>query len=295
MSFIDGSVVNVALPAMQRTFATSFATLQWVFNGYLLALASLILLGGAAGDRFGRRRIFIVGLGVFVAASVACGLTTTSQSLIVARFVQGVGLPCSLRRASPSSAPPIAARGAAQRSARGPRRRRYDRTRAATRWVARRHDRLAFDFFPESAHRVAALLFALRLPPDRSSNQSTPLDFSGACWQRWRSAGDIWLHCARGAQADARCRCPGLRGTAPGCSFSATARAGALMPLSLFGNPSFSGANALTVLLYAALGGAFFLLPLVPDQGHGYSATAAGAACCPSRRSSDSARVGRVV
>jgi MFS family permease len=91
MGSIDGSVVNVTLPAMQRDFAAAFGTLQWVMNGYLLALANLILLGGAAGDRVRRRRVFIAGLCLFVAASVACAFAVSSNFLVGARFVQGVG------------------------------------------------------------------------------------------------------------------------------------------------------------------------------------------------------------
>ena len=90
MSFIDGSVVNVALPAMQRSLETSFGTMQWVVNGYMLTLASLILLGGSAGDRFGRRRMFMIGLAGFAAASLACGLAPSATWLIAARLAQGV-------------------------------------------------------------------------------------------------------------------------------------------------------------------------------------------------------------
>ena len=91
MSFIDGSVVNVALPAMQHNLATSFGTLQWVVNGYMLTFASLILLGGSAGDRFGRRRIFLIGLGTFALASLICGVAPSASWLVAARLAQGVG------------------------------------------------------------------------------------------------------------------------------------------------------------------------------------------------------------
>jgi MFS family permease len=89
LSFIDGSVVNVALPAMQRDFRADLATMQLIVNGYMLMLASLILLGGSVGDRFGRRRIFLIGLCCFAGASLACGLAPAVEWLIAARFVQG--------------------------------------------------------------------------------------------------------------------------------------------------------------------------------------------------------------
>src|ERR1700685_3934437 len=89
LSFIDGSVVNVALPAMQRDFRADLATMQLIVNGYMLMLASLILLGGSVGDRFGRRRIFLIGLCCFAGASLACGLAPAVDWLITARFVQG--------------------------------------------------------------------------------------------------------------------------------------------------------------------------------------------------------------
>src|SRR4029450_5571004 len=91
LSFIDGSVVNVALPAMQRGLETGLASIQWVGNGYLLSLASLSLLGGALGDRLGQRRMFLMGLVGFSAASLACGFAPSPHWLVAARVVQGGG------------------------------------------------------------------------------------------------------------------------------------------------------------------------------------------------------------
>src|SRR4051812_39695254 len=91
MAFLDGTIVNVALPAIGRDLDASTASLQWVLNGYLLTLASLILLGGSLGDRFGRRRIFVAGAGLFAAASLLCALAPTVEWLIAARLIQGVG------------------------------------------------------------------------------------------------------------------------------------------------------------------------------------------------------------
>src|ERR1700682_2584930 len=91
LAFIDGSVVNVGLPAIGRSLHTDAAGLQWVVNAYLLPLSALLLLGGAAGDRFGRRRLLIAGVLVFAIASLACAVAPTILSLLLARFVQGVG------------------------------------------------------------------------------------------------------------------------------------------------------------------------------------------------------------
>src|SRR5678816_998046 len=90
-AFIDGSVVSVALPAMQADLAAPVSQVQWIVNAYMLLLGALILIGGASGDRFGRRRIFIIGVLVFTAASVACGLAPNAAALIAARAVQGAG------------------------------------------------------------------------------------------------------------------------------------------------------------------------------------------------------------
>src|ERR1044071_3607828 len=91
MAFLDGSVVNVALPAMRRDLGGGISVLQWVVDGYLLTLSALLLLGGALGDRYGRRRVFLGGLVVFTLASLACGVAPTGTALILARLAQGVG------------------------------------------------------------------------------------------------------------------------------------------------------------------------------------------------------------
>src|SRR5881398_2873439 len=91
MAFLDGSVVNVALPAMRRDLGGGLSMQQWVLDGYLLTLSALLLLGGALGDRYGRRRLYVIGLVAFTVASLGCGLAPTGTALIVARLVQGAG------------------------------------------------------------------------------------------------------------------------------------------------------------------------------------------------------------
>src|SRR5436190_14386610 len=91
MAFLDGTVVNVALPSIGRDLGASTSALQWILNGYLLTLASLILLGGSLGDRYGRRRVFVIGAGVFTVSSLLCAIAPSSGLLIVARLLQGIG------------------------------------------------------------------------------------------------------------------------------------------------------------------------------------------------------------
>src|SRR3954452_7049438 len=91
MAFLDGTVVNVALPDIGRDFDATTGSLQWILNGYLLTLASLILLGGSLGDRYGRRRVFVIGVGLFTLASLLCAAAPNTETLIGARLLQGVG------------------------------------------------------------------------------------------------------------------------------------------------------------------------------------------------------------
>src|SRR5437867_8096042 len=91
MAFIDGTVVNVALPALQRELGATVADVQWVVEAYALFLSALLLVGGSMGDRFGRRRVYASGIALFAAASTACGLAASVGQLVIARAVQGVG------------------------------------------------------------------------------------------------------------------------------------------------------------------------------------------------------------
>jgi MFS family permease len=91
LAMLDATVVNIALPAVGRDLGTDFATLQWIVNAYTLTLASLILLAGALGDRFGRRRVFLIGVVWFALASLLCGLAPTAEVLVAARALQGIG------------------------------------------------------------------------------------------------------------------------------------------------------------------------------------------------------------
>jgi MFS family permease len=91
MAFLDGTIVNVALPAIGEDLHASTSALQWVLNGYLLSLASLILLGGSLGDRYGRRRVFVIGVWLFAGASLLCAIAPSVETLIAARFLQGIG------------------------------------------------------------------------------------------------------------------------------------------------------------------------------------------------------------
>jgi EmrB/QacA subfamily drug resistance transporter len=284
LGFIDGSVVNVALPAITRETGASFGGAQWVINGYMLTFASMILLGGSASDRFGRRRAFLWGLFGFVAASVACGLAPSPAALVACRLAQGVAaallVPASL--AIIGSAFSGEARGraigtwaaaGALTTALGP---------ALGGWLV---DAIGWRaiFFINLPIGAAAILLGLRLPADSGSAVEGPLDVAGAALAVLAlgllSYGLIAL--GEGGRFPAAVA---LVAAVPALVLflRREARAPApMMPLSLFGSRDFAGANALTVLLYAALSGALFLLPFLLIGSHGYSAAAAGAAFLP--------------
>ena len=284
LSFIDGSVVNVALPVIQKSLGGSLATMQWVVNTYMLALASLILPGGSAGDRFGHRRVFLIGLVGFAGASLACGLAPSAPWLIGARLAQGMAaallIPASL--AIVGAAYPDETRGpaigiwaaaGALTTSLGP---------PLGGWLIDTVGWRAI-FFINLPVAAAAWLLGLKLAPDRGSDSAEPLDIRGAALVAValgalgyglvafgggnHVAGVIAIAAAVPAtQLFIRLE---ARSTAP------------IVPPALFRSSDFAGANMLTVLLYAALSGALFLLPFMLIQTHGYSATAAGAAFLP--------------
>jgi EmrB/QacA subfamily drug resistance transporter len=284
LSFIDGSVVNVALPAIQQDFDAALGAMPWVVNGYLLALASLILLGGSAGDRFGRRRVFIMGLLGFAAASLACALAPSALWLVAARFIQG-GAGALL---TPTSLAMIGAAYTAK--ARG---------RAIGTWAAAGALTTALGpplggwlvdavgwrsiFLINPPLGVAAVALAMKLPADRGAADAAPLDQRGSALAVL-GLGALSYGLITLGQGGIRSAIVALVAAVPliALFIRAERRANApMMPLALFRDREFSGANTLTVLLYAALGGALFLLPLQLIQVHGYSTLAAGAAFLP--------------
>jgi EmrB/QacA subfamily drug resistance transporter len=284
LGFIDGSVVNVALPAIQASLQSSLATMQWVANGYMLMLAGLILLGGSAGDHFGRKRMFIVGLVGFAMASAACGLAPSAAWLIAARHVQGI----AAALLTPASLAIISAAYHGK-----------ERGRAIGTWAAAGALTTALGpplggwlvdtvgwrsiFFINVPVAILAWLLALKLPADSKRDSAEPLDLRGAVLAVMAlgllSYGLIAL--GEGNRA------PGAIAIvaaipAGGLFILAELRsAHPMVPLSLFRNRNFAAVNGLTVLLYAALSGVVFLLPFMLIQAHGFSATAAGAAFLP--------------
>ena len=284
LGFIDASVVNVALPAMERDLSASLGTLQWVMNGYLLTLASLILLGGSAGDRYGRRRVFIAGLIGFVSSSLACALAPNATWLIGARLAQGA----AAAFVTPTS---LAIIGAAYHGpARGPAIGTWAAAGALTTALGPPLGGWLVDvvgwrsiFFINLPLGAAAIWLALQLPADRADMRAAPLDRRGAALAIASLALACYGLIALG-EGRVVIGAAAIAGAIPLALLFvlAEARASApMLPLTLFANRTFSGANALTVLLYAALGGALFLLPFVLIQAHDYSALAAGAAFLP--------------
>jgi EmrB/QacA subfamily drug resistance transporter len=284
LGFIDSSVVNVALPAIQSGLGAELASMQWVVNGYMLTLASLILLGGAAGDRLGRRRVFLIGLAGFALTSIACGLAPSAAWLVAGRLAQGAAAAVLV----PASLAIIG--GAYSGEARG---------RAIGTWAAAGALTTALGpvlggwlvdtvgwrsiFFINIPLAIAAIGLALKLPADSATDPDKPLDWRGAmlavlglgllCY------GLIALGSGRAWTGSVA-----LAAALPVIWLFVKTEAGSdvpMMPLTLFHNETFAGANALTVLLYAALTGALFLLPFLLIQAHGYSAAAAGAAFLP--------------
>ena len=286
MAFIDGSVVNVGLPAIGRSFHADATGLQWVVNAYLLPLSALLLLGGAAGDRYGRRRLLIAGVLLFGLASLACAVAPTLVLLLIARFVQGASaamlMPNSLAILGQSFSGEAkgraigiwAATGAAA-GAIGP---------VLGGWLIDAGSwRLAFLINVPLA--AAAIALASRYVDRDIDDTAGSLDWLGgalataglglATWALTEGSGRAWspsTFVVLGA---------GLIFSL--LFLSAERRLGdnAMMPLSLFGSPSFVGLTLLTLLLYGALGGLFVLVPYVLIQAGGYTATQAGAALLP--------------
>jgi EmrB/QacA subfamily drug resistance transporter len=286
MVFIDGTVVSVALPAIQASLAATISQAQWIVNAYVLTLGTLILIGGAAGDRFGRRRVCIAGIVLFTAASVWCGLATSSAMLVAARAVQGVGgallVPSSLAIISASFAPQQRARAigtwagaSALTTALGP---------MVGGWLV---DTLSWRaiFFINVPLALVALLLAIRWVAESRDESVRGVDWAGSALA---VAGLGLLAYGLTAASNVGWAHAPVLGSlcASALLLSALlwweARAAApMLPLVLFRSLTFSGANAVTLLLYFALSGELFFLPFYLIDIQGYSAAGAGAAFLP--------------
>ncbi|OBF77874.1 MFS transporter [Mycobacterium sp. 852002-51613_SCH5001154] len=286
IAFLDSTVVNVALPAIGRDLRTGLAGQQWVLDGYLLSLTALLLSGGAAGDRYGRRRVFLSGLAVFTAASLACGLSPTVSWLIGARIVQGVGaaalVPGSLalidvgiRDQDRARAVGIWAGMSGVTTALGPLIGGWLVDAASWRWIF-------FLNIPLAA--AAGWITARHVPESRNTAARGRPDVLGAAAVMVGLAGMIYAL----IEAPSRGWTPitvaaATIGVAALVTFALieTRAAAPVLPLRLFRLRQFTGANLTTLAVYAALGGALFLLALQLQQTLHYSALAAGLATLP--------------
>lgn len=285
--FIDGTVVNVVLPVMQTTMGATVVGVQWVVEAYALLLSSLLLVGGALGDTFGRRRIFGVGMSIFAGASVWCGLSPGLESLVAARALQGIGgallTPGSLALISATFPPDERGRAIGTWSG-------FSGVAAALGpivggWLIDSFSwRWAF-FVNLPLSGIALTVLYLRIPESRDEQAKGRVDGLGAVLITVGLFGIVYglIESSRlgfGAPAVVASLTGGV--VAIGAFLFVEARlVSPMMPLELFRSIPFSCANLLTFLLYGALGGLLFYLPLNLIQVHGYSATGAGAAFLP--------------
>jgi len=286
LAFIDGSVTNVALPAIGKDLHATPAELQWTINAYLLPLSALLLMGGAAGDHFGRKRLLIGGVALFTLASIACALASDLTLLLTARVVQGVGAAILL----PNSLATLG--GAFTGEARG---------KAIGTWAASSAiagavgpplggwlvDTVGWRsiFFVNLPLGLLAILIAWRFVKE-SADGKQPLDWPGAVtatlalgaltWALtlWSSHRAIDTSSAIGIAAGLA-----LIGLFLWIEHHRGDRA--MMPFAMFGSRAFAGLTLLTFTLYGALGGLLLLMPYVLIQAGGYTALQAGFALLP--------------
>lgn len=285
MAFIDSTVVNVALPTLQTELQATVADVQWVVESYALFVAALILVGGSLGDRFGRRRIFVLGVVLFALASAWCGLAPTVKQLIIARGLQGMGgallIPGSL--AIIGAAFTDEQRGAAIglwsgftaiTSAAGPVLGGWLIETFSWRWI----------FLINLPLALIVVAISLWQVPESRDPQAPKSDWLGAVLAVV-GLGSMVYGLLESANAGFSAVVVGAM--AIGIAILAlffwveSRLASPMMPLSLFRSRTFSGANLLTLLLYSALGGALFFLPFNLIQVQSYSSTSAGAALVP--------------
>lgn len=285
MALLDGTVVNVALRRIGTDLGASLAQLQWITNGYLLALASLILLGGSLGDRFGRRRVFVIGVIVFMVFSLFCGLAQNPSELIAARVLQGVGAalltPGSLAMIQGTFHPADRSRAIGAWSglggiaaALGPFIGGWLVEYVSWRWV----------FLINLPIAIVTVVVAERWVPETSDPDSaSQFDFRGAALGVIGLGGLTFALIEAEALPVAVVVATAAVGAAALIVFVLAERSGAepMVPMELFGSRQFSAANAMTLLVYAALGAMLFFLVLQLQTVVGYGPLRAGIATLP--------------
>jgi EmrB/QacA subfamily drug resistance transporter len=283
---LDATVVGIALPTIGRAFHSGVGTLQWVVSGYSLTLAAFLLLGGSLGDRLGRRRIFAIGIVWFAVASACCGLAPNAGVLIAARVLQGVGgallAPASLAILQASFRPEDRSRAIGAWSglgglatAAGPLLGGY-LILASWRWV----------FYINIPLSVAVLMMTARhVPESRDPSTAGHVDFAGAGLAVLFLAGLTYgLIEGPGHGWTSPVVLVGLIVAAlagPAFLLVEQAKAHPMLPLGVFRSRQFSGANAVTFIIYGALGGALFLLPVELQLVSHYSPLSSGLALLP--------------
>ena len=278
MAFIDGTVVNIALPVLQATMGATISGVQWVVEAYTLFLAALMLTGGALGDRLGRKRVFLVGVGVFTAGSIACGLAPNMGMLIAFRALQGIGAALMV----PGSLSIISATFPDN-----------ERGKAIGTWSAFTsitmvigplvggffidHASWRAIFFINAPTAAIVLYLTLRYVPESRETKKRPIDFAGAALATTGLGSLVYGLIEKS-----------MIGVAAGIVLLAIfvvvewRSASPMLPLGLFRSRAFCGANLLTLFLYGALGGTLFFVPMNLMQVQGFTATQAGAAMIPS-------------
>src|SRR5947209_4753829 len=287
MAFLDSTVVNIALPRIGTDLGIGLSGLQWTVNAYTLTLSGFLLLGGSLGDRYGRKRVFLIGVVWFAAASLLCAVSPTGGFLIGARAVQGIGAalltPGSLAIIEASFRP-------------------EDRGSAIGAWSGLGGVATAFGpflggwlvdaatwrlvFLINLPFAVAVVLVTIRHVPETRDEGMVPgIDYSGAVLGALSLAGVIYALTEAGNQG----------WTAPAVVITGLVGVGALvsfvivearsphpmLPLGIFKSRQFTAANLVTFVVYGALGGALFLLPLQLQRGAHYSPLEAGVALVP--------------
>jgi EmrB/QacA subfamily drug resistance transporter len=287
LAFIDGSVVNVGLPAIGNDLFAGGGGLAWVVNGYLLPLGALLLVGGAAGDLYGRRRLLVLGIGLFALASLLCAAAPTLRWLVGGRVVQGVGAAMLM----PNSLAILGATFSGEQ-----------RGRAIGTWAAAGAAAGAIGpliggwlidvigwrivFLVNLPIAAAAIWLALRYLRDDRTTGHPPLDLVGAALAATGLAALTWglttASAARGLDAAPLAALLGGSALLALCVL-VEHRLGdaAMLPLGLFSSASFVGLTLTTLLLYGALGGLLVLIPYVLIEAGGCSATMAGASLLP--------------